>query len=247
MNVILRIISMAFRHKWHMAGAYATMAGAVTAYLFLPSLFGDAIDKIKLMLEGDSAQDGAILSIFLIILALSVVRGVLSFFQTYLGERASQLVSYDIRNSFYDHVQRLSFKFHDKQHTGNLMSRAITDVENIRMFVSMGIVRMPYFASLFVIVAIILLRLDWKLGLLSISFMPFVAFQSAIVRLRMRRIWLTIQEMMGRPEHHPSGKPYRRAGGQGVRVRGLRAGEVQQQKPRGVRRGRQGRTAPRRQ
>ena len=196
MNVILRIISMAFRHKWHMAGAYATMAGAVTAYLFLPSLFGDAIDKIKLMLEGDSAQDGAILSIFLIILALSVVRGVLSFFQTYLGERVSQLVSYDIRNSFYDHVQRLSFKFHDKQHTGNLMSRAITDVENIRMFVSMGIVRMPYFASLFVIVAIILLRLDWKLGLLSISFMPFVAFQSAIVRLRMRRIWLTIQEMM---------------------------------------------------
>ena len=92
MNVILRIISMAFRHKWHMAGAYATMAGAVTAYLFLPSLFGDAIDKIKLMLEGDSAQDGAILSIFLIILALSVVRGVLSFFQTYLGEHASQLV-----------------------------------------------------------------------------------------------------------------------------------------------------------
>ena len=172
------------------------MIGATTAYLFLPKYFGEAIDNIKEMLDGGVVSYSSIITIAAIILGLSIIRGALSFFQTYLGEAVSQFVSYDLRNHFYDHVQRLSFGFHDRNHTGSLMSRAITDVENIRMFVNMGIVRTPYFALLFIIVAIILLRMDWRLGLVGISFMPFVAIQSGFARLRMRRAWLQIQDMM---------------------------------------------------
>ena len=172
------------------------MIGATTAYLFLPKYFGDAIDNIKEMLDGGVVSYSSIITIAAIILGLSIIRGALSFFQTYLGEAVSQFVSYDLRNRFYDHVQNLSFGFHDRNHTGSLMSRAITDVENIRMFVNMGIVRTPYFALLFIIVAIILLRMDWRLGLVGISFMPFVAIQSGFARLRMRRAWLQIQDMM---------------------------------------------------
>ncbi|MCH7625163.1 MAG: ABC transporter ATP-binding protein [Chloroflexi bacterium] len=172
------------------------MIGATTAYLFLPKYFGEAIDNIKEMLDGGVVSYSSIITIAVIILGLSIIRGTLSFFQTYLGEAVSQFVSYDLRNHFYDHVQRLSFGFHDRNHTGSLMSRAITDVENIRMFVNMGIVRTPYFALLFIIVAIILLRMDWRLGLVGISFMPFVAIQSGFARLRMRRAWLQIQDMM---------------------------------------------------
>ena len=173
-----------------------SMIGATTAYLFLPKYFGDAIDNIKEMLDGGVVSYSSIITIAAIILGLSIIRGALSFFQTYLGEAVSQFVSYDLRNRFYDHVQNLSFGFHDRNHTGSLMSRAITDVENIRMFVNMGIVRTPYFALLFIIVAIILLRMDWRLGLVGISFMPFVAIQSGFARLRMRRAWLQIQDMM---------------------------------------------------
>ena len=196
MWIILRIVGMAFKCKWRMAGAYASMIGATTAYLFLPKYFGEAIDNIKEMLDGGVVSYSSIITIAVIILGLSIIRGTLSFFQTYLGEAVSQFVSYDLRNHFYDHVQRLSFGFHDRNHTGSLMSRAITDVENIRMFVNMGIVRTPYFALLFIIVAIILLRMDWRLGLVGISFMPFVAIQSGFARLRMRRAWLQIQDMM---------------------------------------------------
>ena len=196
MWIILRIVGMAFKCKWRMAGAYASMIGATTAYLFLPKYFGEAIDNIKEMLDGGVVSYSSIITIAVIILGLSIIRGTLSFFQTYLGEAVSQFVSYDLRNHFYDHVQRLSFGFHDRNHTGSLMSRAITDVENIRMFVNMGVVRTPYFALLFIIVAIILLRMDWRLGLVGISFMPFVAIQSGFARLRMRRAWLQIQDMM---------------------------------------------------
>ena len=196
MEVIWRIIKMAFTRRREMAAAYAAMIGATTAYLFLPHLFGQAIDKIDAMLDGGSVPLESLLIIVGTIIGLSIVRGGLSFFQNYFGEAVSQYVSYDLRNRMYDHVQHLSFGFHDKNHTGQVMSRAITDVENIRMFVNMGIVRTPYFMALFVVVSIILVRMDWQLGLASIGFVPLVMIVSGIVRLRLREAWLKIQDMM---------------------------------------------------
>ena len=196
MSVIWRIVKMAFRRKWHMLAAYISMFGAAAAYLFLPYYFGVAIDQVKVLAEGGAFPLQSLLVITGIIIGLSVIRGALSYFQTYLGEAVSQFVSYDLRNRFYDHVQHLSFGFHDKNHTGHLMSRAITDVENIRMFVNMGIVRTPYFAILMVVVSVILIRMDWQLGLLGISFMPPVILVSGVIRLKLRRAWLKIQDMM---------------------------------------------------
>jgi ATP-binding cassette subfamily B protein len=172
------------------------MAGALLAYIMLPQYFGEAIDNISEVFETGDYDQGAIVSIVAIIFVLSLIRGILSFFQTYLGEALSQFVSYDLRNSFYNHVQHQSFGFHDRNHTGNLMSRAITDTENIRMFINMGLVRTPYFLALFVFVAAILLRMDWQLGLVSISFMPIVIVYSGFIRIKMRKIWLVVQEKM---------------------------------------------------
>ena len=196
MEVIWRIVKMAFTRKREMAAAYIAMIGATAAYLFLPHLFGQAIDQIKVMLEGGNIALQSLLVIVGVIIGLSILRGGLSYFQNYFGEAISQYVSYDLRNKLYDHVQHLSFGFHDRNHTGQVMSRAITDVENIRMFVNMGIVRTPYFMSLFVVVSIILVRMDWQLGLASIGFVPVVLVVSGIVRLRLREAWLKIQDMM---------------------------------------------------
>ena len=172
------------------------MVGALISFVLMPRYMGQAVDEVKAMFEsGTFTQDG-ILTIVLIILGLSAIRGVLSFFQTYLGEALSQMVSYDIRNSMYNHVQHMSFGFHDRYHTGALMSRAITDVENIRMFINMGLVRTPYFLALFVVVGAILFIKDWRLGLISASFMPVVMIYSAMIRLKMRNIWLIVQEKM---------------------------------------------------
>ena len=166
------------------------------SYLYLPRLFGRAIDQVDEALQVGTLSAGAITTTVMLILGISVIRGLFAYFQQYLGEALSQDVSQDIRNAFYDKVQHLSFGFHDRYHTGNLMSRAITDVENIRMFINMGVMRTPYFFILFIVVAVLLLRMDWQLGLISLGFMPIVMLQSAIVRLHMRRLWLLVQEMM---------------------------------------------------
>ena len=172
------------------------MVGATSAYLTLPWLFGSAVDEVFLVFESGGVSDTAIVGIAVTILAVSAIRGVLTFVQTYLGEGLAQHVVYELRNAFYDHVQNVSFGFHDTHHTGNLMSRAITDVEAIRMFVNMGLVRAPYWVVLFFAASGILLWRDWRLGLLSLALMPILAVVSAIVRLHLRRIWLRVQEDM---------------------------------------------------
>ena len=193
---ILRIIRIALRHKWSLFWAYTTTAGALVAYVLMPRYFGQAIDSITEILRTGTYSESTILSIIGIILGLSIIRGVLSYFQNYLAESISQEVSYDIRNMLYDHVQHMSFGFHDRHHTGALMSRAITDVDNIRMFIQMGLVRSPYFAVLLVAVVVILFVKDWQLGLVSASFMPVLVIYSGVINRKMRRVWLRVQEKM---------------------------------------------------
>ena len=193
---IARIIGIALRHKWRLIGAYIGMVGALISFVLIPRFIRVALDEIAVMFETGTVSNDAILTTVLIILGLSVIRGAFSFAQQYLGEALSQMVSFDIRNSLYNHVQHMSFGFHDRYHTGALMSRAITDVENIRMFINMGLVRTPYFLALFLVVGTLLLLKDWRLGLISASFMPVVIIYSSMIRLKMRNIWLIVQEKM---------------------------------------------------
>lgn len=194
--ILARILALTFAHKWLLAISLLCVSGATAAYLVLPWLFGTAIDEVARVFDGGVVSEATILSISLTILAVSLLRGALTFGQTYFGERLSQAVAYDIRNRFYDHVQNLSFKFHDTHHTGNLMSRAITDVEAFRMFIMASLVRSPYFAILFFATAGILIWRDWLLGLVALSFMPVLAILTAVLRLHLRRIWLRVQEDM---------------------------------------------------
>ena len=196
MIYIFRIIKIALVHKERLILAYLCTAGAVASYVVLPMIFGNVIDKVVDNLVSDSSDYGYIYISAGIILGLSIIRGISSFFQTYMAETLSQDVSYDLRNQFYDHIQYQGFDFHDRYHTGNLMSRAITDIENIRMFINMGLVRSAYFVSLFIIVAIILVNLNWQLGLIGATFMPVVAIYTAKIRLKMRSLYLIVQEKM---------------------------------------------------
>ncbi len=194
--ILARILALTFAHKWLLAICLLCVSGATAAYLVLPWLFGIAIDEVDRSFGGGSVSEATILSISLTILAVSLIRGALTFGQTYFGERLSQAVAYDIRNRFYGHVQNLSFKFHDTYHTGNLMSRAITDVEAFRMFIMSSLVRSPYFAILFFATAGILIWMDWVLGLVALSFMPVLVILTAVLRMHLRRIWLRVQEDM---------------------------------------------------
>ena len=126
-----------------------------------------------------------------------LVAGFFDFARTYTSDSLAQKVAYDYRNLMYDKLQHLSFAFHDKEHTGNLYSKATADVEAIRRFVMMGMVRSTEVVARVAAISVILAFMHWQLALLSLIFLPFVVGRSTSVLLRLRIMWLRSQEIMG--------------------------------------------------
>ena len=194
MNIILRLTKMATCHKWNLILAYLCMLGATTSFLITPKFIGKAVDKISSSYNEGIIPTSLIIETIIAIVLLMSIRGFLSFWQTSLGENLSHKIAYSLRNMFFNKVQTISFDFHDRWHTGELISRAISDIENVRMSINMGLMRAPYFLAMFIIVSILLINLHWLLGIISIAFMPIISLNSINVRLKMRRLLHKIQK-----------------------------------------------------
>ena len=192
MKIVLRLIRLALKHKWLLIGSYACLFASSLAFLAIPMILGTAIDSVL-----ESGMQSRLMYLALVIVAAAAVRGVFAYGQMYLGEAMSQRVAYDLRNAFYDRLQRLSFGYHDRQHTGNLMSRATLDVESIRMFMNFGLIRSLQVFVLVIGVAVVMLATNWPLGLLSMAFVPFLIYRSVIMSVAMRKTWLRVQEFLG--------------------------------------------------
>ena len=120
------------------------------------------------------------------LMGASIMRGLFDFARTYTTDSLSQKVAYDLRNDMYDKLQHLSFAFHDKEHTGNLMSKVTADVEAVRRFIMMGLVRSFEVGIRVVAITCILVFLNWELTLMSLAFVPFLVYRSTKVQATMR-------------------------------------------------------------
>ncbi len=208
MRTLTRVMGLAGRHRGRLTLAYITSVFALGLSLLIPALVGRAINLLVgyesqgagepgvIVAHTDVAQS-ALFILALLLLAASLCRGLFDFARTYLTDSLSQKVSYDIRNMMYDKLQHLSFAFHDKEHTGNLMSKVTSDVEAIRRFVNMGMVRgveVPFRVGA---VVAYMAFLNWELTLFTLILIPFLLFQSSIVMIRLRAMWLHVQQVMG--------------------------------------------------
>jgi ATP-binding cassette subfamily B multidrug efflux pump len=101
------------------------------------------LEQLRTQLESDVASaPQTLISAILFILLFAALRGIFSFLQAYWAEKNSQAVAYDMRNDLYAKIQRLSFSYHDKNQTGQLMIRATDDVEKVRVFIGQGLLQL---------------------------------------------------------------------------------------------------------
>ena len=195
MPTIIRIIKLILKkHKRRLAAGYISVIGAAVFALAVPYLIGESVNNVLNSGERDVNQ------LWLLALALLVAgaaRGMFSFGQTFYAESTSQKVAYDIRNAFYNKLQHLSFAFHDKQNTGDLMSRATADVEGVRMFINMGAVRFGFVVAMIIGIAAAMLLTDVKLGLVSLAFVPFMAWRAIATSRILRKRWMVVQVVTG--------------------------------------------------
>jgi len=164
-------------------------------------LLGEGVDEALTLIEGGTASRGDIESLLLgsglTVIIVSALRGTTGFAQMFLGETLSQRVSNELRMLYFDKLQVLSFSFHDKVHTGQLMSRGLSDIEGVRAFVQSGLVQIVRVAVVLIAAGVFMALIDWQLALLSLSFVPFMVYRSARLRLQLRVTWRKIQDALG--------------------------------------------------
>lgn len=194
--VLGRVLRLALSTPWQAAFALLATLAAVAMQLLIPVLLGRAVDQTQALVTDADAARGALLSTALLVLVVSILRGAFTTAQNYYAEAVGHTIGYQLRLTVYDKVQRLSFGFHDRMHSGDLITLGMLDLEAVRMFFSTGVVRLVLLSMLLGIGAWLLLSTDLALGLLALSFVPFVAWRSSVSQLRLRGTWLDLQERL---------------------------------------------------
>lgn len=151
---------------WAVLGVIAVLA-ASAADLVSPQLLRHLID------EGITGGDRSIiLRDSLLLVAAATVGGFASFLQGYFSARASHGAAFDMRNAIFDKLQRLSFAYHDKAQTGQLITRVTSDVDLVREFVGGGLVQAVSAVLLLGGAITFLFFLDSTLALLALLVIP---------------------------------------------------------------------------
>jgi ABC-type multidrug transport system fused ATPase/permease subunit len=177
----------AHRHllSWSLILALSSQAFA----LAIPGLTGRAID------QAIEPQDRAQLWTWIwLIIGAGVAGGVLMVARRIVGGRLSLDVEYDLRQALYTHVQGMSFGFYDRHQTGQLLSRATSDVIAVRMFLSYGLIFVTQYGASLIAAAVLLAITSWQLALMTFVLMPPIAIVAVRYSRRSHPVLRDIQQ-----------------------------------------------------
>jgi len=167
-RILLRAIRYLGRYRGITLLAYGSLFVATAAQLVVPQLVQSIIDTVVktfaasqilalpasaqaaaaqktgetiAQLQADqSGATAALVTVGFAIFGFAILRALFSFSQQFNAERLSQNLAFDFRNELFAKIQRLSFSYHDRNQTGQLMIRATDDVEKLRLFIGQGLV-----------------------------------------------------------------------------------------------------------
>ncbi len=127
----------------------------------LSSLPGPSDSSLQLLIQ-----------VSFLILLFAIARGFFAFSQAFVSEKMGQYAAYDFRNELFSQISRLSFSYHDRHRTGELMVRATDDVEKVRIFISQGLLLSGQALVLMVSTLAILFVTNWQLALVVVPILP---------------------------------------------------------------------------
>jgi len=127
---------------------------------------------------------------------LAVAGSVFTFLQGMLSARTAQGIAYDLRNQLYAKIQSLSFSYHDRAQTGQLLTRATSDVDVVRMFVGMGFVQLLSAVLMMVGSIVLLFVTDWQLALIILVLVPLTFGVFGFFASKARPLFKRIQQRL---------------------------------------------------
>jgi len=192
-RLVLRLLTY-LRPYWLLVGlAFLLLAVYTGLQLLGPYLVKIAIDRYIL------ARDLAGLNrVGLAYLAAVVGSFLFQFAHTYTTQYVGQRVMHDIRRALFGHLQTHDLAFFDRNPVGRLMTRVINDVENLNELLSSGVVAFLGDSLMLAGIAVVMLLLDWRLGLLGLSLLPVMTLATHVYRRRARETYRESRRILAR-------------------------------------------------
>jgi ATP-binding cassette subfamily B protein len=186
---LARTLSYLKRYWLWATGAFFSLLIASGTRLAIPRLTQTIID------DGITAgQKAVIIGASFGIVGLAIAGSVFTFLQGVLAARTAQGVAYDLRNELYKKIQSLSFSYHDRAQTGQLLTRATSDVEMVHRFVGMGFIHFVSAVLMMVGSIVLLVVTDWQLALIMLVLVPLTFGVFGFFASRARPLFTKIQQ-----------------------------------------------------
>lgn len=183
---------------WGLLRGFRLMYGGAIGSLIISTaartstffLIGYLVDQV--LNSSEMMRDLPLVAIGFVALALT--EGTFTFMSGRFAARTAESIALKIRNYLYDHIQRLTFAFHDKMPTGDLIQRATSDVEAVRKFYAEQAIGVGRIVLLFLVNFIALLFLNAQLAALSVIVVPIIVLLSFFFFRRVSKAYEHYQE-----------------------------------------------------
>lgn len=176
------------------------LVGAITK-LTVPLLISKAIDK-ALGGSGGGTDTKLLGELVAIMLGVYIVQWCANMFRIKYTNQIGQKIIYDLRHDLFSHIQRLSFHFFDKRPAGSVLVRVTNYVNSLQDLFTNGVVNLMIDCVQLVGIVIILLTINFKLGLAVIITVPLMFIVSSQLRKQIRRAWQVVQMKQSRINAH---------------------------------------------
>jgi ABC-type multidrug transport system fused ATPase/permease subunit len=158
----------------------------------LPYLTRRVIDDVL-----NGKQEDALLPLVIIVIVIGLIRAFFAVIRRILSGKVSLSVEFDLRDRVFAHLQRLSFGYFDRMPVGQLMSRATSDLQTIRFFLSYGLIFLFMHAFTLVFVTVVLLFINVPLTLLALLMGPALVVVAARASKRSHPVLVDVQQKVG--------------------------------------------------
>ena len=178
---IRRMLPFLSARRGQLVGGLACALVAMVAQVVAPRVLMQAIDRAL------TARTSELAPYVVVLVVIAGLRGILTFAYRTVLFRAAYGLEYDLRTTMYEHLTRLSFSFYDRVQSGQLISRANSDIRSVQMFLTfMPIVALNLAA--FLVALGIMLSISVPLTLVAVAPLPFVY----LVGVKMRELLFPI-------------------------------------------------------
>src|SRR5437764_2031711 len=217
-RLMKRLLTYLRPYRWQTGIALGSILLKVGADVLGPYLTHVVIDRYLAPVPGLRTPFDFFLSknaftgvgqVALLYVGLLMFSFLLEYLQTYFMQWAGQMVMFDLRSQIFRHLQRMHVGFFDKNPVGRLVTRVTTDVDALNEMFTAGVVSI--FEDVFVLVGIlvIMLRMNWKLALITFAVLPLIFWATQVFRDKVRdsyrRIRVAIARINAYLQEHVSG------------------------------------------